>query len=297
MKYRIKEIKERFPPGFWGLECTLWSDITKTKAVQKSFPYETYTVGNRHWQTPRRGSYRPGGTPSRNSCFLTHFAMAPVGVNKTPIITLAKLKNHKYFLVDMNLGLGAWAPAHIDLARAPAEPRSVASGQLAYNQSALMIHALQKPAKSKTSHRSVWNLQPLSIASVVDHSGFNSKWMTEELDHLSKTVHEDTCHVPFKAFIWQCKTFLSRLYSTKSPRSQTSTMRRFTEVLLLVACTFPPSLFINGLLLLSPTVNYTPEPRNAVIRGLLVLRQGACPGSVECGTTGCCPVGWSCCSG
>jgi hypothetical protein len=84
----------------------------------------------------------------------------------------------------------------------------------------------------------------------------------------------------------------------------TSTMRRFTEVLLLVACTLLPSLLVNGLQdsELLPTVNYKPQVglqrRNTVIRGLLVSRQGLCnPGFFVCEAIGCCPTGSSCCMG
>ena len=86
--------------------------------------------------------------------------------------------------------------------------------------------------------------------------------------------------------------------SAELPPLITSTMRGFAEVLLLVACTLIPSLFANGLQGLLPTINHGRGRRNAVIRGLLVSRQGICEtGFVVCEAIGCCPIGWNCCDG
>ena len=87
------------------------------------------------------------------------------------------------------------------------------------------------------------------------------------------------------------------LASTESPRT---TMRqfRFTEVLLLVACTLLPPLFVDGLQVLHSTVKYNGQRKDAVIRGLLVTRQHFCStGYFICESTGCCPTKWHCCRG
>ena len=77
-------------------------------------------------------------------------------------------------------------------------------------------------------------------------------------------------------------------------------MPRFSEVvLLLVSFMLLPSLFVNGLQELRPTVNYNLKltRRNAVIRGLLFSRQLECdPGFNVCETISCCPLAWNCCS-
>ena len=139
---------------------------------------------------------------------------------------------------------------------------------------------------------------PLSITSTllphaIQPGFYSNEWQCA--DHLTKTVllyvHEDTCHAYFtliKPSIPGC---------TQPSLPPTSTMPRLSETLL-VAFILLPWLLVNGLDGLTPAFDYKPAPRNAVIRGLLVSRQGVCSaGFVGCEATGCCPTGWNCCSG
>lgn len=124
-----------------------------------------------------------------------------------------------------------------------------------------------------------------------EHSG-SIQIYDKRVDHFSEAHGhaKDTSRCYIKRYI-----NYSRLYSTVTP---TSTMQRLTEVLLLAACMLFPALFVNGLQGIQPTVKYQPVRRQAVIRGLLVLRQSLCPnGFNECEAIGCCPLGWNCCSG
>lgn len=81
----------------------------------------------------------------------------------------------------------------------------------------------------------------------------------------------------------------------------TSTMRRFTELLLLATCIFLLPLFVYGLGSFHSTVKYNAEQRGTVIGGLLVIRQDNyyCPyaGEYICESIHCCPGGWNCCRG
>ena len=79
-------------------------------------------------------------------------------------------------------------------------------------------------------------------------------------------------------------------------------MRRFTELLILVASTLPPLpvSFVNGLQFeaLQPSIKNIPLRTDATIRGLLVPRQFFCPsGFGACVDMVCCPINWICCGG
>jgi hypothetical protein len=79
--------------------------------------------------------------------------------------------------------------------------------------------------------------------------------------------------------------------------TSTSTMQRFTELLLLVACTLP-LLFVNGLQALQPSIKNNSLQTDAIIRGLLVPRQFFCrSGSNLCESAFCCFSKWNCCRG
>ena len=118
------------------------------------------------------------------------------------------------------------------------------------------------------------------------------------------------CHIP-SGFPWMtacwstvkniARGFMQRnifqaVLNRVTPLS-TTWMRRFSEVLLLVSFTLRVlPLFVNGFDGLRPTFNFEPVRRNAEIRGLLIPRQSCSSGFAVCGVTGCCPVGWGCCS-
>ena len=81
--------------------------------------------------------------------------------------------------------------------------------------------------------------------------------------------------------------------------STSTTMKRFTELLLLlVACTLPP-FFVNSFQALqTSSIENDSIRRDSMIRGLLVPREVSCEsGSDVCETTHCCPTNWTCCKG
>ena len=96
---------------------------------------------------------------------------------------------------------------------------------------------------------------------------------------------------PYKICL-PCQTALNRVTST-------STMRRFTELLLLVACTLP-RFFVNGFEALQPLIKNNVLRADAMIRGLLDPRQFFCENSgyALCSNDNfCCPIDWVCCIG
>lgn len=94
---------------------------------------------------------------------------------------------------------------------------------------------------------------------------------------------------PYKICL-PCQTALNWVTST-------STMRQFTELLLLVAGMFPLLLFVNGLQALQPAIKNHSLRRDAMIGGLLVPRGFFCPSGFICESIFCCPQNWNCCRG
>ena len=121
-------------------------------------------------------------------------------------------------------------------------------------------------------------------------SGFNS------IDDYPVSAFDIQEHIINEVFF--CYKNLPNCYKKFT---RTSTMRPFTEVLLLLvtAYTLLPLSFANDFHALHSTVKRNALQKGAAIRGLLVVRQsGGCDtGFTSCSATTCCPIAWDCCPG